>query len=293
MKKVLVFFMVLVFTLSMTLSALAVPGKGNNGKGNGNGGNKSEIQTTSASGSDVTATSNLWTNKPGNLVKLYTEDGKKVMFPVHALLNNGATEVNWNSEAGTVTVTGTNGITVVFTPNSTTATTKASVTLGDTSTLIPTVAVDTVDATKGTISGSVPATITDPLTGTPIVLDLSITGTISGYDSVAGTGTIDTGVTFSGDYTDAITGQVVTISGTVTGTLEAPVYALDTNSTSVDFAIPFENEVSNGRAYVPIQDLDKLFATQLAADTTTEPLPTEEPVVPAEEVPEVVPEVIS
>ncbi len=275
MKKVLVLLLTLTLTLSMSLCAFAASDKGNNGKGNG--ANKTEAQASSTSDTAATAASgSLWYNKSGNLAKLYTEDGKKVMFPVHALLNNGAMAVIWSDEDGTVTVTGSNGITVVFTPNSTTATTQASVALGDTTGALQFTLDTSSDPlaiiTTGTIGGTVPATITDPLTGNPISVSLTIAGTVSGYDSATLDGSISNG-TFSGDYIDAITGQVTTISGTITGLLSDPEYAFNEDSGAIDFAIPFENEISNGRAYVPIQDLDKLFATEMVttADAAAEP----------------------
>lgn len=282
MKKVLALLLTLTLTLSMSLCAFAASDKSNNGKGKG--ANKSDTQTVSTSVSEDTApTGTIWSNKPGNLVKLYPDDGKKVMFPVQALLNNGAEKVDWSFDEGTVTVTGTNGITVVFTPNSTTATTKASVALGDTSAVTLTVSTDTTDPTINTISGNLSANITDPLTGDLITVPLTISGSVSDYvaatETTSATGTIEGG-TFSGVYTDPLTGVEKTISGTITGDLSNYDLALDTTSQSIDFAIPFENEISNGRAYVPIQDLDKLFATQLTADTATEAIPTEEPAVP-------------
>ncbi len=278
MKKLLALLLTLTLTLSMSLCAFAASDKSNNGKGNGS--NKSESQATSTSGSDVTVTSEtsaLWTNKTGNLVKLYTDDGKKVMFPVQALMNNGATKVDWDTEAGTVTVTGTNKVTVVFTPNSTTATTQVPVALGDTTDALQftldTPTDPTVPSTTGIINGDILITITDPLTGNLIDVTLTIEGTFNNYEEATGYGEIVDG-TISGVYADQ------PISGTITGTLSDPVY--DLNEDFVNFAIPFTNEISNGRAYVPIQDLDRLFGTELVTESPAAGEPatdTEIPVV--------------
>jgi len=255
MKKVLVLLLTLTLTLSLSFSAFAGSDKGNNGKGNGK--NKSEVQTTSTSGSDVSATS-IWSNKTGNLVKLYTEDGKKVMFPVQALMNHGATEVDW--DGNTVTVTGPNGTSVVFTPNSTTATTKATVTMGELTYSLLSDTITDAATGAGNVTGTMQCNITDPITRALIPVTLSVTGT-STSPTGAGLDRQITG-TMTGTYTDPATEQMITITGTVAGSVLSPDYTLDTDSQSIDFAIPFENQISNGRAYVPIQDLDKLFATQ-------------------------------
>ncbi|MEQ8199795.1 MAG: hypothetical protein ABRQ24_00075 [Syntrophomonadaceae bacterium] len=227
----------------------------------------------------------LWTNKSGNLIKLegpmYLKGGK-IMFPVKALENMGAT-VTPDLVNKTVTVTGANGLAIVFSYNGTTASAQASTELGTSTPL--TFVFDDPAATSGpaTIDGTIPCTVTNPLTGEPVTVELTIDAASDNISTDPVLLTTDGAIsgTISGDIIDPVTSEVLgTVTGTVGGTLLAPEFALDSDTTA--FAVPFESEITCGRAYVPLQELAQVFALEVAADTA-EGTVTVEPSDPAAE----------
>ncbi len=226
----------------------------------------------------------IWTNQSGNLIKLegpmYLKGGK-IMFPVKALENMGAT-VTPDLENKTVTITGANGKSIVFSYNGTTASTQASAELDPAPSTFSWL-FDDAAATSGpaSIDGTIPCTVTNPLTGKSITVELTFEATSENISTDPVLLTTDGAIsgTISGDIIDPDTLEVLgTVTGTVGGSLLIPEFELDSETTAL--AVPFESEINCGRAYVPLQDLAAAFDLDVLADTTegTVTVETPEPV---------------
>ena len=226
----------------------------------------------------------IWTNQSGSLIKLegpmYLKGGK-IMFPVKALENMGATVIP-DLENKTVTITGANGMSIVFGYNGTTASTQASAELGTAPSTFSWL-FDDAAATSGpaSIDGTIPCTVTNPLTGELITVELTFEATSENISTDPVLLTTDGAIsgTISGDIIDPDTLEVLgTVTGTVGGSLLIPEFELDSDTTAL--AVPFESEINCGRAYVPLQDLAAAFDLDVFADTTegTVTVETPEPV---------------
>lgn len=208
-----------------------------------------------------------------NLIKLegpaYLKGGK-IMFPLKALENLGAT-VTWSETDKTVTVT-KDGVTVVFSPTGTTAT--QGQTVSDAA-----VTLDT-DTDTGIVTGTVTGSIIDPATGDVIGdIDFTVTGTSDDFvvDPVTGevTGTLAEPITVTGDITDPETGEVIgTVTGEISGSLTDPTFTLS-GSTGLD--TQGLTVLNCGRAYVPLKDLVEIFGLDVTADTTTDTIDVDDP----------------
>jgi len=199
-----------------------------------------------------------------NLIKLegpaYLK-GSKIMFPIRALADIGAT-VNWDIESQTVTVS-KDGTVVVFAINSITAAKQQDM-------LEPAIAFVVDDADTGALTGTVTGSITDPVSGdvtgnVNFVITATATDLILDESGIVTEGTL-TPVTITGEITDPVTGDVIgTVSGEVSGTLAAPVITITTSAINMDTSVP--TELNCGRTFVPLQSLAEIFAIDVVVDT--------------------------
>lgn len=199
-----------------------------------------------------------------NLIKLegpaYLK-GSKIMFPIRALADIGAT-VNWDIESQTVTVS-KDGTVVVFAINSITAAKQQDM-------LEPAIAFVVDDADTGALTGTVTGSITDPVSGdvtgnVNFVITATATDLILDEAGIVTDGTL-TPVTITGEITDPVTGDVIgTVSGEVSGTLAAPVITIAASSINMDTPVP--TELNCGRTFVPLQSLAEIFAIDVVVDT--------------------------
>jgi len=212
-----------------------------------------------------------------NLIKLegpaYLKGGK-IMFPLKALENIGAT-VTWSETDKTVTVT-KDGLTLVF--SATGAMSTKEQTIPDTAVALVT------DSTTGAVTGTVTGSITDPVSGAVVGnINFTVNGTSSDFvvDPTTSevTGTLAEAITVTGNITDPVTGEIIgTVTGEVSGSLTAPTFTL-AGTTNVDTQI--STDLNCGRAYVPLKDLVDIFGLDVSADTTTGNIDVDQPETPS------------
>jgi len=268
-RKVLVFLMVLTFTLSLSLSAFAASDK--SGKGQAKG--KAKHSTESTIVSEPTATEPVTTETPAppawtvkkankNLVQFQSTDkkGGKIVIPLQAMKSHGI-EAVWDKDEQTVTLSGTNGKSILIGIN------------GITSTLTQVAAIslespnfNDLTFENNVVSGPISGTIGGEVTG-------ALTGTVSG--SVDPVSRALSGK-FTGYIFDPLKGMI-NLSGTLGGTDTNPQIILDAQIADSD-KLAFTDIATQGHAYVPFKWLSAYFGTaaveETAADTaalTVEP----------------------
>ncbi|MEQ8235656.1 MAG: hypothetical protein ABRQ23_02640 [Syntrophomonadaceae bacterium] len=272
-RKILVFLMVLTFTLSVSLSAFAASDK--SGKGQTKG--KAKHSTESTLVSEPTATEPMptetpalptWTVKKANnkLVQFQSTDkkGGKIVIPLQAMKSHGI-EAIWDEATQTVTFSNSTGMQIIMgvngitTPLDLTAAASASTptqtaTAAFSITSMGDISPDEAGAFTAQVSGA-SGDVADAMTGT-------ITGTVNNDPAIIDPGAQTISGTFAGTVVDPLMG-ILNISGTVAGTVANPEIILNQQTQSL-------SSLAGGHAYVPFKWLSEYFGTTAAEETAAD-----------------------